>query len=180
VLGATEEYAEKESSVNIAEWRFENLSLEVGSVDHRYYGDREDISQIELSITLQRKSGHTVWDVIFPLIILVSMMWTIFWIDIKDLTDRLNISLIGVLTIVAYQFLVDGSLPRISYFTFTDAVLLCSFLIMAATIFQSLYVYRISQAGDHTLAHRIDTLSKWLFPAIYFSSIFVNYVIFVL
>ena len=170
VLGATEEYAEKERHVNIAEWRLENVDIKAGTTDHRYYGDEAENSQIELEITMRRKSANVIWKVIFPLVILVAMMWTVFWLDIDSLADRLNISFIGILTIVAYQFLIDGAMPRISYFTFTDALLLSSFVIMAATIFQSLFVFDLVKRGKQSTAHRVDTVSRWAFPAIYLLS----------
>lgn len=171
VLGATEEYAEQERHVNIAEWRLQNVDIKAGTTDYRYYGDEAQSSQIELEITMQRKSANVIWKVLFPLVILVAMMWTVFWLDIDSLADRLNISFIGILTIVAYQFLIDGAMPRISYFTFTDALLLASFVIMAATIFQSLFVFDLVKRGKKAAAHRVDTVSRWAFPAIYILTI---------
>ncbi len=124
---------------------------------------------------MKRKSANIIWKVIFPLVILVAMMWTVFWLDIDSLTDRLNISFIGILTIVAYQFLIDGTMPRISYFTFTDALLLYSFVIMAATIFQSLLVFDLAKRGKRAAAHRVDTVSRWAFPAVYSLTIIWSY-----
>ena len=175
VLGATEEYAEKEHRVNIAEWRLQNVDIKASTTDYRYFGDKEEVSQIELEITMKRKSANIIWKVIFPLIILVAMMWTVFWLDIDSLTDRLNISFIGILTIVAYQFLIDGSMPRISYFTFTDALLLYSFVIMAATIFQSLLVFDLAKRGKRAAAHRVDAVSRWAFPVVYSLTITWSY-----
>lgn len=175
VLGATEEYAEKEHHVDIAEWRLQNVDIKASTTDYRYFGDKEEVAQIELEITMKRKSANIIWKVIFPLVILVAMMWTVFWLDIDSLTDRLNISFIGILTIVAYQFLIDGTMPRISYFTFTDALLLYSFVIMAATIFQSLLVFDLAKRGKRAAAHRVDTVSRWAFPAVYSLTIIWSY-----
>ena len=95
------------------------------------------------------------------------------------LSLRLNISFIGILTIVAYQFLIDGAMPRISYFTFTDALLLSSFVIMAATIFQSLFVFDLVKRGKQSTAHRVDTVSRWAFPAIYLLTIIGSFLYYV-
>jgi hypothetical protein len=179
VLGATEEYAQKERHVDIAEWRLQNVDIKTGTTDYRYFGDKEEVSQIELEITMKRKSANIIWKVIFPLVILVAMMWTVFWLDIDSLTDRLNISFIGILTIVAYQFLIDGNMPRISYFTFTDALLLYSFVIMAATILQSLLVYDLAKRGKRAAAHRVDTVSRWAFPVVYGITIMWSYVYYI-
>lgn len=75
-------------------------------------------------IQLERRSWQLVWQLLFPLVVIVSMIWSIFWIDPESLSDRLNVSFIGVLTIVAYQFVVIDHMPRMSHLTFTDALLL--------------------------------------------------------
>lgn len=179
VLGATEEYAEKEGHVDIAEWRLQNVDLKAGTTDYRYFGEKEEVSQITLEITMERRSANIIWKVIFPLVVLVAMMWTVFWLDIDSLTDRLNISFIGILTIVAYQFLVDGTMPRISYFTFTDALLLYSFVIMAATIAQSLLVFDLAKRGNRAAAHRVDAVSRWAFPVVYGLTLIWSYLYYI-
>jgi len=179
VLGATEEYAEKERHVDIAEWRLKNVDLKAGTTDYRYFGDKEEVSQIALEVTMQRKSANMIWKVIFPLVVLVAMMWTVFWLDIDSLTDRLNISFIGILTIVAYQFLIDGTMPRIAYFTFTDALLLYSFVIMAATIAQSLLVFDLAKRGKRATAQRVDAVSRWAFPVVYSLTLVWSYLYYI-
>jgi len=83
-------------------------------MDYRYFGDHADFSEIHMEITLSRQSSNFIWQVISPLIVLVLLMWAVFWLDVDNLSERLNLALIGVLTIVAYQFLIDGTMPRIS------------------------------------------------------------------
>ena len=175
VLEASEEYAEVNSKVNIAQWQLVNLDLIPFSSDHRYYGEEEEISGVKLTITMRRKPSNMIWKVIVPMVILVSLMWAVFWMDIHDLSDRLNVSFIGILTIVAYQFLIDGTMPRISCFTFTDSILLFSFVVMSLTIFESLIVVSLSRGDKDVMARRVDTTAKWLFPVVYFSGLIAIY-----
>lgn len=175
VLGATEEYAEVNQKVNIAQWDLLNLDLKAGVSDFRYYGTKKNFSKVSMTITLERKSSNMLWKIIFPLILLVSLMWAVFWIDIESLSDRLNVAFIGILTIVAYQFLLDGNMPRIAYFTFTDAVLLFSFVVMCLCIYESLLVNSLWTHGKRALAERIDRAAHWAFPVVYFLGLAINY-----
>ena len=172
---ATDEYVKRHSNVNIAEWDLQHLEMKEGETFYRYDGKKQDISQILLTIVMKRQSAHVVWDIICPLFILVSMVWSIFWMDIESLADRLNISFIGILTIVAYQFLIIDNMPRISYLTFTDAMLLSSFVIMSVTIFESLYIHNLVKRNKQTKAIRIDRISRWAFPSAYVLSVVGNY-----
>lgn len=176
MLGASEEYAEKNRQVDIAQWHFENLDLTSGVADFRYDGSGLDTSEIHLAISLRRQPGNFIWKVIVPLIVLVLLMWAVFWLDVDTLAERLNLAFIGVLTIVAYQFLIDGTMPRISYFTFTDAILLYSFVIMCMAILESVVVYSIFRAGRRPLAERVDLIAQWVFPVVYFTGLAASYV----
>ena len=176
---ATDEYVKRHSDVNIAEWDLRHLQMEEGETYYRYYGKKQEISQIKLTIVMQRQSAHVVWDIICPLFILVSMIWSIFWMDIESLADRLNISFIGILTIVAYQFLIIDNMPRISYLTFTDALLLLSFIIMSATIPESLYIHSLVRRGKQRKAQRIDRAARWAFPLVYIVVVGINYIVYI-
>lgn len=175
VLGASEEYVTVRDKVSIAQWRLVNLDLTPLASSARYYADEEDISGVMLAITMQRIPSYMIWKVLVPMVILVSLMWAVFWMDIHDLSDRLNICFIGILTIVAYQFLIDGDMPRISYFTFTDSVVLFSFVFMCLTIVESLIVVSLSNRDKDAMARRVDTTAKWLFPAVYFFGLIAIY-----
>lgn len=175
VLGAAEEYAEENHKVNIAQWEFLNLDLKAGTSDYRYYGPKKEFSVITMTIEMERLSSNMIWKIIFPLILLVSLMWAVFWMSIENLAERLNVAFIGILTIVAYQFLLDGNMPRISYFTFTDAVLLFSFIIMCLTIYESLLVNTLWKRGQRALAERVDNAANWGFPIVYFLGLGFNY-----
>lgn len=176
ILGATEEFAEQNQKVHMAQWRFENLHLASREADFRYYGGEKVFSEVQLTISLARESANFVWKIIVPLIILVLLMWVVFWLEVDSLSERLNLAFIGVLTIVAYQFLIDGTMPRISYFTFTDTILFFSFTVMCLAIFESLVVYALYRAGHKPLAERIDTVAQWIFPMIYFAGLAASYI----
>jgi hypothetical protein len=173
--GASEELAAQDHTVNIAQWEFETLELVSRTMDYRYLGDRTEFSEIHMEISLTRLSSNFIWKVIFPLTVLVLLMWAVFWLEVDNLSERLNLAFIGVLTIVAYQFLIDGTMPRISYFTFTDAVLLYSFVIMCVAIFESLIVYSLYRAARKPMAERIDLIAQWVFPIVYFTGLLVIY-----
>lgn len=173
---ATDNYVQQHGSiVNIAEWSLEHLEMIAKTTSNfGYYGKEEQLSQVVLTITMKRKSSHIVWGILFPLVILVSMIWSIFWME-NCLAERLNISFIGILTIVAYQFLIIDTMPRISYLTFTDAMLLSSFVIMSVTIFESLYIHNLVKRNKQAKAIRIDRISRWAFPSAYVLSVVGNY-----
>jgi hypothetical protein len=180
MLGASEEHAMENGRVNIAQWRLLNLDMVAGLSNQRYYGEARPVSELLFTITLQREWVSVVWKVILPLIILVLLMWAIFWMEVDNLSDRLNVAFIGILTIVAYQFLIEGSMPRISYFTFTDTVLLYSFVVMCLSVLESLVLTSMCKAGHKAAAQRVDHVARWAFPLIYFTGLVASYFYYVI
>jgi hypothetical protein len=164
---ATDDYVRREQNVNVAGWDLQHLELHT---DEQYIAagdDKNYYSRLVATIQLKRRSWQLVWAILFPLVVLVSVIWSIFWIEIDSLADRLNVSFIGVLTIVAYQFVVIENMPRMSYLTFTDTLLLASFLTMAATIPQSLAIHSLVRKGKQGIARKIDRTCRWAFPLAY-------------
>jgi len=163
----TDDYVRREHDVNVSGWNLQHLGMMTDETSIADGDQRSRFSRLVATVTLQRRSWQYVWEILFPLLVLVSVVWSIFWVETDSLADRLNISFIGVLTIVAYQFLLVDSMPRMSYLTFTDAVLLASFLMMAVTVPQSLLIHSLVRKGRLALARRIDRICRWAFPLAY-------------
>ena len=176
---SVKDYVKNNPNVNIAEWKLENYSLKVDQPIKQYYGKATKISRLTLSISLDRKPANVLWKVLLPLTLLVLAMWAIFWMNAEALSDRLNISFIGILSVIAYQFLVEGAMPRIDYFTFTDGFLLLSFAILFSTIVESLVVYWLIKISKEFIAKILDIFFRIAFPAVYVTLITLLYLIYV-
>jgi hypothetical protein len=164
---STDDYVRRERDVNVAGWELQHLGMTVDETVLIAGDQQTRFSRLLTTITLERRSWQYVWQFLFPLLVLVSVVWSIFWVEIDTLADRLNISFIGVLTIVAYQFVLVDNMPRMSYLTLTDTVLLVSFLMMAATVPQSLLIHTLVRKGKQRMARRIDRTCRWAFPLAY-------------
>jgi hypothetical protein len=81
------------------------------------------------------------------------------------------VSFIGILSAVAYQVVMSEILPKIAYVTWMNAFLNFSFLTMVGTVLVNLCVGVLDQRGRTALADRIDRVSRWAFPLIYFGLI---------
>jgi hypothetical protein len=165
---STDDYVRREHDVNVSGWELQHLAMATDETFLLAGNGETRFSRLLTTIQLQRRSWQYVWEILFPLLVLVSVVWSIFWVEIDSLADRLNISFIGVLTIVAYQFVLVEHMPRMSYLTFLDSVLICSFVMIATTVPQSLLIHSLVRKGKQQVARWIDRTSRWLFPLVYF------------
>ena len=66
-------------------------------------------TQLVVTLDMAREPGHMLRVVVMPLALLVLLTFTVFWMDRESLGDRMDISFIGILSVVAYQIVLKNS-----------------------------------------------------------------------
>ena len=153
----------------IAEWHIEKVESKIESV--KDIQDRASFSEFLMEIVVVRQYEYYLWKIIIPLIFLVIISWSVFLMIGDKLIDRLRFSMIGILTIVAYQFIISDILPRVSYFTLMDSFLSISIFIMLLTMFESVYVNNLDLVDKSAQAKKVDMVCRIAFPVLYFISL---------
>lgn len=148
----------------IPEWTITGVRAHEERVD--VIRSTKPYSQFVLTIDIERKSGFYLWKVMLPLLIIVALSWSIFWMLDEKFGIRVRTSATGILTIVAYQFVASQNLPRVGYLTLMDKIMVISFLLLGVTVLESYIVSRY-QADNPERAHSIDRAARWIFPLSY-------------
>ena len=124
-----------------------------------------NISQIFFENFASRHLGYYFWRAIFPMMIIVFMSWSVFWISPSQMGAQIAVASTTILTLFAFKFSLSEYLPNISYLTrldlFITAATIMSFLAFTEVILTS------NLAGkDETfdLAFKIDRWCRWIFP----------------
>ena len=144
------------------EWIVSDAS---GSVDVRSeIRDDRDFSTFIFRIHAERQSGHYVMRFLLPLMFVMGLTWSAFWMPAGQ---RFRVGFIALLTVVASHTVISGTLPRLSYPTFADVVLLICYLYATALIVVSLKIQRLEESeedGTGELARKMDTRMRWFLP----------------
>ena len=161
-----------DETFKMPQWQLKGIKSSIGTRDTPLIGEGAVTSTFTVAIDLQRNSFFILRLVIIPLIVIVILSWSVFWMPKSSLGDRISVSFIGILTAVTYQVILSEILPRISYVTLiNDGFLGVSFLIMSMTIFVNLRVGYLDRLGRHEAGDRLDHICKRLFPIIYFGTL---------
>jgi len=151
--------------LKIAGWDLLGLSAENRTeVDEQL---SHEYAQIVIALDMKRKPGYTTWLVFIPLTFIIILSSSIYWMDAESLGNRMDISFIGLLTIVAYQAMVESGLPKIDYFTLINGFVYISYFIMASFIVSNILIDQLNRKGKTVLADQIDRQARWLMPATY-------------
>src|SRR5210317_13833 len=149
----------------IAEWTKQGINIREKTAEYvSEGGSKQYYSELVVDINIGRRPGHIIFSIILPLLILVSLSWCVFWMDEESIASRVNISLVGILSVVAYYFVVLDNVPDIPYLTMMDAFMISTFLMLAATVVVSFAVEKQNRSGRKSIGDQIDFVCRWAFP----------------
>jgi len=159
--------ADTAETARLPQWEIIDVETSSGTYPAPHAGALGQASTFVVSIEVERKSLFMIRLVLLPLFVIVVLSWSVFWMDRSSVGDRVSVSFIGILTVVAYQIVLSEILPRISYLTLMNGFLNMSFFVVCASVVVSLWVASLDRQGRSEDGDRIDRSCRWLFPAGY-------------
>jgi len=112
-----------------------------------------------------RETSYWIWKVLLPLALIVAMSWTVFWLDPANAGTQIGVATTVMLTLIAYRFAIESRVPPVPYLTRLDLFLTGSTVLVFLTLLQALLTSNLARLDRRTLATRIDSASKIVFPA---------------
>ena len=159
------------ADMRIPQWTLLGIGSSVVNADDSESGESAGSPRIVLTVRVERQSLFLLRLIVMPLLLIVMLSWSVFWMDRSSLGDRINLSFVGILTAVAYQIVVGDIMPRISYQTLMNGFLNVSFLTMCAAAIVNLVVGAADKAGNYKRGDLIDRRCRVIFPLTYFGLI---------
>ena len=160
--------------VKIPQWRLPQLSNSVVEYQTTYADGRiAQVNAFKIQLDVERNPWYTLRLVGLPVAIFVLLSWSVFWMDRSSVGDRMDITFLGILTVVAYQIMFSGTLPKISYVTVLGVFMIISFVTMCASVAVNLRVWVLDNRGLIAEGDRLDRRSRYLFPVVYVSSVVI-------
>ncbi len=156
----------KPDQFNIPDWKINKVQAIImsQSIDAIHLNS----SEFAFNIFAQRRTNYYIWKVILPIILIVLMSWTVFWIDPSQLGAQMGMSATSMLTLIAFQFTLADILPRLSYYTLLDRFVIGSTVLVFLSLLESVTTSHLAaDVQKQKLAIRIDRISRWVFPLVF-------------
>ncbi len=157
--------------IKMPEWEFSSDSfthkIETGI---KPYGAEFSplFSRALFAIDIERHWGYYFWRIILPLLIIITVSWSVFWMRQNELGDRLGISFTALLTIVAFNFIVADTLPRISYLSLLDVLITITYLWIGISIVLSVIIYKLDEAKLESKVKQFNRIARVFVPLSYY------------
>jgi len=149
--------------LSIQDWKIEKGELVVKPYKFLSY----NFAAFAYQFRAKRHLGYYIWKVMMPLVIVVFMSWTVFWIDPVKIEAQLAVSATAMLTIIAYQITLSNMLPKISYFTNLDYFIVGSNILVFLGLLEAVISSALARENKEKLARHLDHYSRYIFPIFY-------------
>ncbi|MBA3869694.1 MAG: hypothetical protein H0X30_11125 [Anaerolineae bacterium] len=150
---------------SIPQWQITDVSEDLTSKQD--VRDRAPFSEVKVDIAVQRDPGYYMTKVIIPLLAIVGISLFALWLSPEETKDRVELIFTGVLTSVAYQFVIADSLPHHIYDTLVDAFVGWSFAVMVLAIIETMAISLLIR-NDHLIqARNTDRVLRLALPVVY-------------
>ncbi len=129
--------------------------------------DGREFLQFEIMLEGSRKSNYYVWSVVIPLILIVMMSWSVFFVKPHHLGSQLTMAATSMLTLIAYRFAIATVLPPVPYLTRMDIFITGSTAFVFLALVEAVTTGTLSDNGHNTLAEKFDNAARILFPSVF-------------
>jgi len=151
-------------SITLPDWTIENWNTK--SLSYALAPGFE-YSGYAFEFTAARDVQHYILKVILPLVLIVIMSWSGFWIDPVNANSQISIAVTSMLTLIAYRYAVDTQVPRLPYMTRIDLFFLVSTLLVFFSLIEVLVTTILDNNQQTKRAKKIDRYCRVIFPAIF-------------
>jgi hypothetical protein len=150
-------------SLSVADWSFRHSSFEAR--DLAVAPETDPVPAFVLVLEADRRSAYFVLKVIVPLLLIVAMSWTVFWLNPEQASTQIAVATTSMLTLIAYRFAVGSYIPKVPYLTRLDLFILASTLLVFAALVAAVFTAYLANAGKALQANRLERWLRFLFPS---------------
>nr|VZI36563.1 unnamed protein product [Spirometra erinaceieuropaei] len=113
--------------VDQQEWHLhEHIEISKRSVVQEFSNSSQSHSCLSVTCRAARRPGYFYWNVFLIMFFITGLSFPTFAVSAERPENRLQLSFTLFLTSVAFKFVINQSLPKISYLTFMDKYVLMS------------------------------------------------------
>jgi hypothetical protein len=132
---------------------------------------------LALVFDAEREFSYYLVQVLLPLIAIIMMSWTVFWVDPTVIPARMSVVVTAMLTVIAYRFALGSMVPKLPYLTRLDWFLLgATFLVLLALVAVAATSYYVSKDRSQTVA-RVNRWSRFVFPSAFVTLVVVLWLV---
>ena len=155
-----------QSFADAQEWRLNRTVRSWKEHNTETTSQKQKQQRICIACSVTRRPGFFIWNMFIIMFLICSLAFCTFVVSVEKPENRLQLSFTLVLTTIAFKFVANQTIPRISYLTFLDKYILISMTIMCCICVWHSVVHLLPK-DSNTDIHSVDTLMLVILASIY-------------
>tara|TARA_B110001452_G_scaffold229039_1_gene204747 strand:+ start:120 stop:692 length:573 start_codon:yes stop_codon:yes gene_type:complete len=157
---------------DISGWNIVSYSFDDIQYQNAFFSKGDYADGTKLEIIIERKHGYYLYKLLLPIILILMVCWSSVWITPKEIESRLTITIVCLLSLIAYNFVIDSELPKLEYLTVMDWIILVSYVYATIPNFLSIYSFNIYEKNNPKWV-KVNSYSKRYGPSSYILIVFL-------
>ena len=122
---------------------------------------------LTVDIPVERAWEFYVSRYFVPLLLIVALAYSLFFVRLDDLASSSGIGITAVLAIIAFQLAQADAMPHVAYLTLADKIYSICYLFTATALALTIHGTHISRGNGEARAERLQRRYRVLFPALF-------------
>ena len=149
-------------TLSVADWEIEPLRTESRAM--RPHSAAEPTAGLVATFDARRYRSYYVLKIVLPLVFILAMSWTVFWLDPSLAGTQIGVATTSMLTLIAYRFTVGAFVPKVPYLTRLDGFILASTVLVFGALVLAVWTAFLAAREERALAVRIERHCRWVLP----------------
>jgi hypothetical protein len=159
------------------EWILHQMSSTAG-IRRLWESEIDNWSFVSFRVQIERRTAYYLWRILFPFCFFILLSTCVFWMQRESLDRRVSIVGAFALTAVAFNFVVAGFFPNVSYLTILDAIILSGYVMCGITIISVISLELLKYKGKEKIWNYGSIAARFVFPLLYILIWYAIYYIF--
>ena len=151
-------------------WSLESYPLVKQKAEVFAYHPKDTPARVlTVELPVKRQWQFFVSRYFFPLLLIVALSYSLFFIKADDLASSSGIGVTAVLAIIAFQITQADSLPKVGYLTMADKVYTVCYVFTGGALGMVIHGAWLSTHGKEALYERLYRIYRRWFPVLFLS-----------
>ncbi len=123
----------------LQEWKVKNIKVysNYTKTQKNFFSDT-----LNLVLEIKRNSTYYLYKIIFPVLLILIVAWSVLWIPTDEIESRLTTSIVALLSLIAFNFVFQDDIPKLDILTDLDKFIILSYIFCAIPIFTTIFLSR--------------------------------------
>lgn len=160
--------------ISLPDWKI--ISFDTGAKPYTL-APKMQVAGYIFEFLAKRDIMHYIWKVFLPLLIIVIMSWSVFWIDPSNSGTQIGVATTSMLTLIAYRFAIDSQVPKVPYMTKLDQFVVMGTVLIFLALAQVVFTSWLAYTGKQEQARKIDRISRYCFPVTFIIALSISLIL---